>query len=108
MIDFDEVVRRLRLERVELEAWVAQQWVLPEKKDEKFFFDEADLARLELIYELRYDLMVNEEAIPLVLGLMDQLYATRRMLRGINEILGDLPQPLRDQICKRLGPGPES
>lgn len=37
-------------------------------------FDEEDLARARLIYELQEDFGVNDEAIPLILHLLDQLY----------------------------------
>jgi chaperone modulatory protein CbpM len=36
-------------------------------------FDEEDLARIRLIYELQMDMGVNDEAIPVILHLVDQL-----------------------------------
>ena len=36
---------------------------------------------MRLILELREDMAVNEEALPVVLSLLDQLYELRRRLR---------------------------
>jgi hypothetical protein len=36
-------------------------------------FDEEDLARIRLIYELQHVMGVNDESIPVILHLVDQL-----------------------------------
>ncbi|MCM2277177.1 MAG: chaperone modulator CbpM [Oligoflexia bacterium] len=56
------------------------RWIVPADPIEAGF-DEEDLARLRLIHELQRDLGVNEEAIPIILGLLDQLHALRVALR---------------------------
>ena len=40
------------------------------------------MARVRLILELRDEFDVNEAALPVVLGLLDQLYDLRRRLRS--------------------------
>lgn len=53
------------------------RWVSPACPEEGLL-DEQDLARLRLIAALREDFGVNEEAVPVILHLLDQLYALRR------------------------------
>jgi chaperone modulatory protein CbpM len=67
----------------DLDRWVAVGWVLPHGADQPAKFDVADVARVRLILELYEDLRVDEHAIPIVLSLLDQLYATRRVLRDV-------------------------
>jgi chaperone modulatory protein CbpM len=42
---------------------------------------------VRLIRELRDELAVNEEALPVVLSLLDQLYALRRRVRAMGVVL---------------------
>lgn len=51
--------------------FVQHDWIRPVAKDE---FDEEDIARIHLIQELKRSFGANDEAIPLILHLMDQLY----------------------------------
>ena len=102
MTTFDEILRLHRIQRVELTGWIEQRWVRPRKTEEGYVFDEVDEARVALISELRRDLMVTDDILGLVLSLLDQLYATRRMLRTVEEALETLPEPLRAQIKAKL------
>jgi chaperone modulatory protein CbpM len=52
-------------------------------------FRRIDVARAQLIWELRSDMQVNEEALPIVLSLLDQLYDLRRQLRAISEAFAE-------------------
>lgn len=61
-------------------------------------FDEADVARVRLICELRYDLDVEEASLPLVLSLMDQLYGLRRSMRAIAAAVAEQPGEVRMRI----------
>lgn len=70
---------RLRLE--DLQGWIAEGHVRPERAGDDLVFTELDVERVRLILELRDDMAVNEEALPVVLSLLDQLYALRRRLR---------------------------
>lgn len=48
-------------------------------------FHNIDVARLHLIQGLRHDLRLEEDALPVVLRLMDQLYDARRRLRRLRD-----------------------
>jgi len=67
----------------ELRHWIDEGYVRPAAADGEPVFLEIDIERVRLILELRDELAVNEEALPLVLSLLDQVYALRRRLRGL-------------------------
>ena len=65
-----------RVDRLELRSWVERGWVVASREGEtELHFSEIDVARVELICDLRHDMMVDEETLPLVLSLLDQVYA---------------------------------
>ena len=69
------------LTQVELVRWVEQGWVVPDAEGTAFVFREIDVARVRLIHDLRRDMDVGEDAIPLVLSLLDQIYELRSQLK---------------------------
>ena len=101
-VRFDEVLVAVDVGASELAAWIEQHWVLPVEADGDFFFDETDVARVKLIAELRNDLGVNEDAIPVVLRLLDQVYSLRRALADLNEAIQELPESAQDQLRAHL------
>jgi chaperone modulatory protein CbpM len=60
-----------------VETWVAIGWLTPPPQDG---FGEVDLARAQLICDL-WHMGVNDEGIPVILDLVDQLHGVRRTLR---------------------------
>jgi chaperone modulatory protein CbpM len=103
MIAFDAVLQLVRCQPAELEHWIAERWVLPERQGEAWLFQEVDVARLHLIVELRQDLAIDEEAMPLVLHLLDQIYALRRRMKQLSAALDTLPPETRKLIQEQLG-----
>jgi chaperone modulatory protein CbpM len=71
----------------DLRRWLAQDWVRPENAAGEPAFHEIDIARIRLIRELHVELQVEEPTVPIVLSLLDQLYATRHQLRLVLEKL---------------------
>lgn len=102
MMTRHEVQAHLRLEGVDIDAWIEREWVKPLEQEGEYHFDEADVARLQLICDLKYDLELNDEAVPVVLGLLDQLYATRTLLRRLSEELAHLPDETVRDIAARI------
>ena len=102
-----DVLAEIELNRAELETWIEQRWVLPTPDDGDYLFDEADVARCHLISELRRDLSVNEEAMPVVLSLLDQLYALRRALLSLNAAIKHAPAEAREAIARNFAGEPE-
>jgi chaperone modulatory protein CbpM len=107
MTSFDDIIAIYRVDRVELTSWIEQRWVRPQLTEHGFSFDEVDEARIGLIRELRQDLMVDEDALDVVLALLDQLYAARSMLRTVEEAIEACPEPVREEIRDRLRRSPE-
>lgn len=51
-------------------TFIQEEWVIPRDEDA---FDDEDVARIRLIQELREEFGVNNEAIPIILNLLDQI-----------------------------------
>jgi chaperone modulatory protein CbpM len=88
MIGIDVVIAQLPgLLRPDLERWILLGWVRPDGAAGGYAFREVDVARVRLIRELRDEMDVNEDTLPLVLSLLDQLYDVRRRMRELTEAL---------------------
>lgn len=100
------VIQTPGLTRQDLERWIAFEWVRPDGVAGGYGFRAVDVARVRLIQELRDDMQVNEEALPVVLSLLDQLYDLRRRMRELAEALGrtmpeDVQQTLHDTLIPK-------
>ncbi len=99
MMAFDAVLKEVSgLDARELEHWVEARWVLPERGAEGYLFHEIDVARVHLIVELRRDLMIDEDAIPVILGLLDQVYALRSRLKSLADAIKVLPPEIQTEL----------
>ena len=76
--------------------------MLPIEEDGQLLFDEADRARIRLIVELRRDLEVNDEAVPVVLRLLDQIYGLRRALEELQAGVRGLSDSARAELDEQL------
>ncbi len=97
------------LTEAELRRWLEQDFVRPERHGGEPSFREIDIARVRLIRELQAEMDVEEPTLPLVLSLLDQLYATRRQLRLVLDSL-DVPtrQSLADALSSLIVEQPEA
>jgi chaperone modulatory protein CbpM len=86
----------------ELELWIASGWVAPDGSPDAWAFREIDVARVRLIVELRRDLEIDAGALPVILSLLDQLYATRRDLADLCGALAVQPEPVRAAIAAAI------
>jgi len=97
-----EVVAATSVSEAEITAWVEAAWVLPVAEDGRWVFDEADEARVALIAQLRHDMGIDEEAMPLVLHLLDQLYSLRAALGEVHQAYRELSPEHRHVLSTRL------
>lgn len=67
-----EASRQSGVDRKTIVYCLQERWLVPAYPEEAEL-DEADVARLRLIATLREDFGVNDEAIPVILHLVDQL-----------------------------------
>ncbi len=105
MITFAAVLARVPgLDQATLEVWIAQEWVRPVRQGGEPRFEEIDIARLQLLLDLRDSLEVADPAVPVVLSLLDQLHETRRQMRRLCEALDAAsPGETATDIVRRLG-----
>ena len=82
MITRSEFLVRMQLDEGTLELWMVEEWLLPQRSQDNEVFNEADLARAQLIRELQHDLGVNREGIGIILNLLDQVHGLRQALAG--------------------------
>ena len=84
------------VEVAELRVWCEAGWVAPAQPgipgEAGPVFDEVDVARIRLVHELRDDLGLAEDAISVVLSLVDQLYGVRRELRALARAVEQQPE----------------
>jgi chaperone modulatory protein CbpM len=117
------------LPEAELTSWVVRGWVRPDWGDLSgddpigsdpnggnpgaggadtggagagWEFLEIDVARVRLIHDLHRAMEINEETMPLVLSLLDQVYALRGTLREMLRALGDQPDDVRTALLAAL------
>jgi len=105
MIAFEDLLLRVNgLERRELTRWIENRWVLPDRRNDTWLFHEVDVARVELILEIRHEFAIDDEALPLFLGLLDQIYDLRRQLRRMCDALAAQPPEVQAGVRKALPP----
>jgi chaperone modulatory protein CbpM len=82
---------------------VERGWVRPDAAGALWEFREVDVARARLVRDLRRDMEVSDDAMPVVLSLLDQVYDLRRALRRLTDALDRQPAELRAAVLKAMG-----
>lgn len=100
-----DLVIELDCPREDLVLLVERRWVLPLRQDGDYLFSEADIARVQMILELRRDCAIDDEAMDVVLNLLDKLYGVRRQMRDLLAAVAELPDAQREMLLKRVGRG---
>jgi chaperone modulatory protein CbpM len=80
MITEREFLERARLDRRTLAVWIEEEWLIPARTADELAFTDMDLARVNLIHDLKDKMGVNDEGLGVVLHLLDQMHALRRAL----------------------------
>jgi chaperone modulatory protein CbpM len=83
MISIHEFVIRARVEQRSVETWIAAGWLVPPQTEPEPMFSDVDLARAQLIRDLREDLGVNDEGVSVILHLLDQMHGLRSSMRDL-------------------------
>ncbi len=104
MITIDILCRTVAgLTPEEVEHWIGNAWLRAEGAPGQYRFRDIDVARVRLIAELRHDLGIDEDALPIVLSLVDQLYATRRQMYRLRRAVEEAaPEDVRQAILSAL------
>src|SRR5437660_4823655 len=85
MISVQEFLIRTHIEQHLLETWIEAGWLVPPQTEPELLFADVDLARAQLIRDLREDFGINDEGISVVLHLVDQMHALRRSMQSLLE-----------------------
>jgi chaperone modulatory protein CbpM len=98
-----EVVSVVHCRQADLEFWIAESWVRPVRDESGYLFGEADVARIQLIRDLIEDMAIEQDTVPMVLSLIDQVHGAHRRLARLVEAIDALPEPMRGEIMRRAG-----
>ncbi len=90
------------LRRETLYVWIERGWITPKRGRKGYRFQEIDVARLRLILEFRTELDLDEEALDVILPLLDQVHGLRRELHRLADAVNDQPQDVRARIAAHL------
>jgi chaperone modulatory protein CbpM len=88
--------------RAELVTWVERGWVTPDSGERGLEFREIDVARVRLIRDLRLGMEVGEEAMPLVLSLLDQVYELRSRLKSVLHAVEAQPRDVQSAVLAAM------
>ncbi len=90
------------LRETELHGWVHRGWVRPQGSEPDWVFQEVDIARVRMIHDFRRAMAVPEETMPLVLSLLDQVYALRGQMQAVARAIEGQPDAVRSAILTEL------
>ena len=99
--EHDVVARVQSLTVTRLRVWVNQGLIKPADETAQSY-SEADIARADLICTLEDELGFDEEDVPVLLNLIDQIHGLRSELRGLLEVLDELPSDMRSTVRMRI------
>jgi chaperone modulatory protein CbpM len=100
------VLRQFRdLAEGDLRRWIEERWVRPDHDPDGYIFHEVDVARVRLIVELRNELAIDEEALPVVLSLLDEVYRLRAHIKALCNAIEAQPWEVRSALVARLAIG---
>lgn len=91
----EEICATLHVTRVEVEHWVTAGWVRVDGSA-------ADQARLRLLADLRGDLGIERDTVPVILSLIDQVHGLRAQLHDLGQAIARQPEQVRRQIIEEL------
>ena len=96
------VAAEIGVAAADISGWIERRWVLPVRSGKNPAFDDADRARIRMILDFHRDLAIDDEAMPVVLDLVDRLHAARAQLRSVLEAVAALPGPAQTVILRKM------
>lgn len=92
-----------RVDRAMLENYIAREWVRPQQEEQGWYFEEIDIARIQLVSHLVQEIQVNDEGIDVALSLLDQLYGLRAQMRHLTHAITQQPPEVQAKITFMVG-----
>ncbi|MEM5492038.1 hypothetical protein [Hoeflea sp. AS16] len=103
MRNLEEVISLVpELHREDLDRWIRDALVEAAEEAGKATFSESQFARVRLICTLRYDMDVEEETLPVVLDLLDQLHDTRARLHKLSQAVLAQDEEVKAAVLQAL------
>jgi chaperone modulatory protein CbpM len=103
MTTLDELLRlHGGLTTVHVERWVARGLLRPSGDADSWTFETIDVARTRLLTELTGDLGLDDEAVGMVIDLVDQVHTLRGQLDMIGRAIAEQPAATREAIAQAL------
>ena len=68
-----EIIELYQLNEIFIYECIEREWIIPSNTEEKLL-DQEDVSRILLIKDLKEDFGVNDESIPIILHLIDQIH----------------------------------
>ena len=103
MISETDTLNRIQgLTARSLRLWVKLGWISPSHDQQGYVFEEIDIARIELIRQLKHDFLVTNDAVPIILSLVDQVHGLRHELRSLAQAVESQHQNTQHAIIAAL------
>ncbi|MBV1896849.1 MAG: hypothetical protein KUG70_10340 [Rhodobacteraceae bacterium] len=91
-----------RLTRVQLVSFVEAEIIVPVLTEDGPAYRKIDIMRMELLCELSEQFDLQEDALGVVMSLVDQLHGVRAELRTVLEAVETEQPEVRDRIAELL------
>lgn len=79
-MNIHEIIQSYELSETFIVECIQSEWIVP-CDCEKNLLDDEDIARLMLIRDLKRDFGVNDESVPIILHLVDQIHALQARVK---------------------------
>jgi len=90
------------LQRRDLEAWMRDGLVKPEKYEGRQVFSDAECARVQLVCTLHYDLDIELNSMEVIMSLIDQLHDTRERLQRLSGAVLTQDETVQSSILRSI------
>ncbi len=99
MITEHDVIAKIEgISVVQLRVWISEEWVKPAQSGATVAFSEADVARVQLLHLLSNELEIGNEALPVILSLLDQVHDLNAQLRIICQAIEAQSEEVQNDI----------
>jgi chaperone modulatory protein CbpM len=90
------------LTRARLVAFIEAEIIVPLHTENGIVFRQVDLVRMELLCELTESFSLNDDALSIIISLIDQLHSTRSELECLLQAIRDEPADVRERLGHTL------
>ena len=85
--EITEIIELYQLNEVFICDCIDREWIIPTNTEQRLL-DQEDIARILLIKDLKEVFGVNDESIPIILHLIDQIHGLKARLSHYMESIG--------------------